>query len=105
MRMSLKYNFFNSADECLQFVHHYKFFFWCSYSTESPPCVLEILRFYRGTAISLNEPFFQTALHGVDSEIGDNVSANTNAAAFRLVMSANYLLTLEKITTAKRLMT
>ena len=54
--------------------------------------------------MSLNEPFFQTALHGVDSEIGDNVSDNTNAAAFRLVMSANYLLTLEKITTAKRLM-
>ena len=39
---------------------------------------------------------YSAALRGVDSEIGENVSVNANAAAFRLVMSANYLLTLEK---------
>ena len=53
---------------------------------------------------SLAMQLYSAALRGVDSEIGDNVSVNANAAAFRLVISANYLLTLEKITTAKRLM-
>ena len=45
---------------------------------------------------SLAMQLHAAAMRGVDSEIGDNVSANANAAAFRLVISANYLLTLEK---------
>ncbi len=36
------------------------------------------------------------AVRGVDSEIAGNISVNANAAAFRLVMLASYLLTLEK---------
>ena len=45
---------------------------------------------------SLSMQLYSAALRGVDEEIGENISVNANAAAFRLVMLANYLMTLEK---------
>ena len=45
---------------------------------------------------SLTMQLYLAALRGVDSEIAGNISVNANAAAFRLIMLANYLLTLEK---------
>ena len=45
---------------------------------------------------SLSMQLYSAALRGVDEEIGENISVNANAAAFRLVMLANYLMTLKK---------